>query len=69
MLIHIDDAVVREELVAFLRARACLATLVDGAVLAQPLNTVSDRYDRRALVALLEEWKHEHGRGVDLRFD
>jgi len=57
MFIRIEDDEARLRLLPYLRERGYLAAAIDGGVSAWPLNSVSDRYDRRALLTLVQEWE------------
>jgi hypothetical protein len=56
MHIRIDQAGARSRVVAYLRERGYLAAEEPGGVLALPLHSVGEGYDRAALVQLLTAW-------------
>jgi hypothetical protein len=61
MHIRIDEADARKRVVTFLREQGYLAAEEPGGILAHPLQSVSERYDRAALAALLRKWEAMEG--------
>jgi hypothetical protein len=61
MRLKIDPAILRDDLLEFLRGSGCLA-LAEGsnAIETQLLNSVSDRHDRAVLTGLIESWGARH---------
>jgi hypothetical protein len=61
MRLKIDPAILRDDLLEFLRGSGCLA-LAEGsdAIETQLLNSVSDRHDRAVLTGLVESWRARH---------
>jgi hypothetical protein len=59
--LKIDPAILRDDLLEFLRGSGCLA-LAEGsnAIEARLLNSVSDRHDRAVLTGLVESWRARH---------
>jgi hypothetical protein len=57
MLIRIEDPETRKRLIAHLRQRWYLAVEVSEGVVAEPLNPISERHDRTALLELVRRWK------------
>jgi hypothetical protein len=61
MRLKIDPAILRDDLLEFLRGSGCLALAEESnAIETQLLNSVSDRHDRAVLTGLVESWRARH---------
>jgi len=57
MFIRISEPDARKRLLAFLREHHYLAVEENDGLSAYPLNPVSDRYDRLALLSVINDWE------------
>ncbi len=60
MQVRLSDPARKRDLIRYLRARDYLAVDEDGAVVAVPINSVSERADLLRLTRDLREWQSQH---------
>jgi hypothetical protein len=65
MYVRIENGDVRTRVVSYLRSQGYLAMEEREGVFAQPLNTITDRYDRVALTRVLQDFERSEGVELD----